>query len=125
MRHDTFWRLLPWLLVLGLCVLCDVRCSTPQLRQQAAEQITQNERAAAIVDAWLPAGPDRDTVKAALKNSSQVIKEQSGAIVEAEQKAEKAKSDAEKWQRLVWVFRAIVLAAMIAAALYLWRKLKG
>lgn len=125
MRHDTFWRLLPWLLVLGLCVLCDVRCSTPQLRQQAAEQVSENERASSIVDAWLPAGPDRDAVKAALKNSSHVIKEQSGAIVEAEQKAEKAKSDAEKWQRLVWAIRAAVLAAMIAGAFYLWRKLKG
>ncbi|GAB4436321.1 MAG: hypothetical protein OHK0011_19440 [Turneriella sp.] len=111
--------------MLGLCVLCDVRCSTPHLRQKAAEQITENERAAAIVDAWLPAGPDRDAVKAALKRSSQVIKDQSGAIVEAEQKAEKAESDAGNWQRLVWAFRAVVLAVMIAAAFYLWRKLRG
>lgn len=125
MRHDHLGRLLPWVLVLGLCVLCDVRCSTPQLRQQAAEQITENERAAAIVDAWLPAGPDRDAVKAALSRSSQVIKEQSGAIVEAEQKANEAEEAAKKWQRLVWAIRAAILAAMIAAGLYLWRKFRG
>ena len=118
MKSDVLSRWLPWVLIIGLCVLCDTRCASHQLNVKAAEQVAANGRAAELVDAWLPAGPDRDFIKKALKESSATIKKQAAAVEVAEQKATEAESDAEKWRRLkIGLFASAILAALFGA----WR----
>ena len=118
MKSELRFRFWVYLLIIGLCILCDTRCASHQLNVKAAEQVAANGRAAELVDAWLPAGPDRDFVKKALKESSATIKKQAAAVEVAEQKATEAESDAEKWRRLkIGLFSAATLAALFGA----WR----
>ena len=70
MKSELRFRFWVYLLIIGLCILCDTRCASHQLNVKAAEQAAANGRAAELVDAWLPAGPDRDFIKKALKESS-------------------------------------------------------
>lgn len=118
MKSELRFRFWVYLLVIGLCILCDTRCASHQLNVKAAERVADNKRAVELVDAWLPAGPDRDFVKKALKESSATIKKQAAAVEVAEQKATEAESDAEKWRRLkIGIFSAAALAALFGA----WR----
>ena len=109
---------LVWILIVLLCILCDTRCASHQLSVKAAEQVAANGRAIELVDVWLPAGPDRDFIKKALKESSATIKKQAAAVEVAEQKATEAESDAEKWQGLK---RGLFASAILAALFGAWR----
>lgn len=118
MKSDLRFRFWVYLLIIGLCILCDTRCASRQLNVTAAEQVAANERAAELVDAWCPAGADCDFIKRALAGSSKTIKEQSQAVQKAEQKADAAQADADTWRLIKrGLFSAAVLAALFGA----WR----
>lgn len=106
------FRLWVWVLIIGLCILCDTRC-TSSISVKAAKQVANNERATELVDAYVPHGSDRDFIKKALQASSATIQDQASALEVAEQKANKAESDARTW-RLVKgsAFGAVILLGL-------------
>jgi hypothetical protein len=99
-------------LFLILALLCDLRCASHQLSKSVSEQIAQNIEAAKIVDRYIPSGPERRLVSAALARSSALLTDADAARQAAEQRARIAEADAQRWRYLQWAVGIGVLCAI-------------
>lgn len=119
MRSDILPRWLPWVLIIGLCILCDTRCKSHTIREQVTQQTQANNEAADIAEATIRDPVKRAVVVSALRTSAKLLKETDQQRASAEAAREAAESDARSWRFLKYS----LYAAVIFGGIY-WLKRK-
>jgi len=117
-RREPLW---PWLLVLVLCVLCDVRCASRQLTPAIAAQKIETAESIQIVKRYIPEGPDKKRVVKALETSQSLLEEADEQRTRAEKARKEAEADAKKWRWLKYTASAALMAAFALGMVRLFR----
>ena len=121
MRPHRVGPLWPWLLVLGLCVICDVRCASRQLAPAIAAQKIEAAESVQIVKRYIPEGPDRKRVVKALEQGQALLEKADEQRASAETARAEAEADAQKWRWLKYTAGAAVIAAVALGGFRLFR----